>query len=206
MYSVVKANPPSNNRTSVNDSIAPKSRKRKRRKMKKRKKRYFEHDTRTTIDDYPTNVRKIKLNNQISIYETKNVCVNSTATATTSSAVNASANNVAINKRKSAKKLNRINAKKSSIATTTQLQMQLIETQKQLQKQLRELQQQQNRSQMSVVCVKCNEHTNCLSNQSTNIENQHNSNANDSNLISKKCSLTTHKTLPTDGNDAMTLR
>lgn len=165
----------------------------KRKKQKKGKRRYFEHDTRTSVDEHVANVNKIKLNNKISIYG-----ANASASATVRCA-----------KRNLAKKLR---LKQQSAASTKQLQLQLIQTQKELQRQLREMQEQQKQSMISLMCAKCNDSPNRISSTSNqcpskhmrnsckNLASHHLSNAIDSSLISKKC--TTHKSKSADGSKA----
>lgn len=114
-------------------------------------KRYFEHDIRTSargaagVNNVASTsatggVKRIKFNNEISIYETNE-----------SRTVSSAAVNVSVKKR-------------SRNKSTKQLQKQLIETQKRLQRQLIELQQHQHNSFLALLCAtECSKpnHLNC---------------------------------------------
>lgn len=136
------------------------------------KKRYFEHDTRTAGaggDGCGSSgggggggggVKRIKFNNEISIYESNE-----------SRSISSAAVNVSLKKR-------------SRNKSTKQLQKQLIETQKRLQRQLIELQQHQHNSFLALLCAtECNSnpnhpncpknhHNQCTSNAKSNSKNQ----------------------------------
>lgn len=135
------------------------------------KKRYFEHDTRTAVVgggsiDGSTGsgagmkggVKRIKFNNEISIYE-----------GNESRSIASAAVNVSVKKR-------------SRNKSTKQLQKQWIETHKRLQRQLIELQQHQHNSFLALLCAtECNksDHLNCP----TKNHNQCTSNSNNKNQM-----------------------
>lgn len=134
-----------------------------------KKMRYFEHDTRTAGVGGGADggrcggggvggVKKIKFNNEISIYETNE-----------SRTISSAAVNVSVKKRTRTK-------------STKQLQKQLIDTQKRLQRQLIKLQQHQHNSFLALLCAtECN-NPNQLNCQPNN-HNQCTSNINNKNQM-----------------------
>lgn len=142
-------------------------------------KRYFEHDTRTAGGGVDRNgggsrsgvggggVKRIKFNNEISIYESNE-----------SRSISSAAVNVSVKKR-------------SRNKSTKQLQKQLIETQKRLQRQLHELQQHQHNSFLALLCAtECNKpnHLNCPKNHN----NQCTTNPNDNKNQMRMANACTH--------------
>lgn len=127
-------------------------------------KRYFEHDTRTAVSGSRSGVggggggvKRIKFNNEISIYESNE-----------SRSISSAAVNVSVKKR-------------SRNKSTKQLQKQLIETQKRLQRQLHELQQHQHNSFLALLCAtECNKpnHLNCPKNHNSQCTPNPNDNKN----------------------------
>lgn len=128
------------------------------------KKRYFEHDTRTAGGGGSSGsggggggaVKRIKFNNEISIYE-----------GNESRSIASAAVNVSVKKR-------------SRNKSTKQLQKQWIETHKRLQRQLIELQQHQHNSFLALLCAtECNSnpnHLNCPKNHNQCTSNSSNKN------------------------------
>lgn len=159
-------------------------------KRRKNRKKYFEHDTRThtirttkiaTTAVNPNSsamaaIKKIKFNNEIRIFETKNGNVDVTTTPTTKKKKPFKKQNTIVGQKKRDTFRMRRNANNASSTTETciqtstkKLQKQLIETQKKLQKQLNALQD-QNHSFLALLHSNCM-HTNVNAASATNARN-----------------------------------
>lgn len=204
MFSVCKAVSPNQKQTQLINKNAASTKSTRRKNRRKAKKRYFEHDTRVSVDEHAANVKNIKLNNKISIYNANNIRVGNSIAATS---IHCAAGGPS-------KKLSKKSrAKLKQAQTTKQLQLQLIETQKQLQRQLKAMQQQQQqqtKSCLSFPCAKCQLHPNPIDpRMHTGICGQmhfpshhfRHATDNSNNLINKKCTTAKSNSKSTDGND-----